>query len=201
MIEWVVPGVLVLLLFAAVYSASRANLLIRQVKKLETDLTELGTHLGEEVAEKIALESRALREEILTRLSSLDACVDRMATIETRLTEAGEREEDAPDPEATLDALRPLIREAVETLDGRIRAVTEHLAAAPSEGAAEIVTKALVERGFSDIVVTREAVSGDGTSRLTVEAKRDGMTYKGPVLLDGTQVASVRLKPAYPMFP
>jgi len=202
MIEWTLLGVSVAILVLAVFSATRANALFRRVKELETRLTELGDHLTEDVAEKVSMESQALRDEVGSRLGSLQECVDRMTAIETRLAGTAEREPEAvPDVEAlaeTLaDSVRPLIREALESLDGRIRSLAETRDAGV-EGA---VMKSLSERGFSDVVLTREATTAEGRTKVIVEARRDGMTYKGPVILDDGRVVEQRLSPSYSMFP
>jgi len=198
MIEWVILGVVLVVLVLAVFSTSRANALFRRVKELETRLTELGNHLSEDVAEKVSVESQALRDEVGSRLGSLQGCVDRMTTLETQWANAMEREPDAaPDAEALAEAVRPLIREAVESLDGRIRSLAE-----TREGSVdEAVLASLKERGFSDVVLTREATTADGRTKVIVEARRDGMTYKGPVILVGDRVIEQRLSPSYPMFP
>jgi len=201
MIEWGVLLVAVLVLGLVTFSALRANALYRRVRELETRLTELGDQLSEDVAEKISLESRALREEVGSRLGSFNACVERMTTIETQLARAVSREPEALSAEGLAEAVRPLIREAVESLEGRIRTLSEALRETGREGVEGAVMKSLAERGFVDVVLTRSATAEDGRTKVIVEARRDGMTFKGPVILDGTRVVEQRLSPSYPMFP
>ncbi|MEN8149088.1 MAG: hypothetical protein ABFS86_04650 [Planctomycetota bacterium] len=200
MFDWVILGGVVVVLVVAVWLATRADVLFRRVRELETRLTELGRGLGEEVAEKVSLESQALREEVANRLGAVQACVDRLETIEGRLKETIEGSGD-PDPKDLADAVRPLLREAVESIDGRLRQVTESLRAPSARAPDTPLARSLAERGFSDVVVAREATMEDGRTKVIVEARRDGMTFKGPVILDGDHVVEQRLAPAYPMFP
>jgi len=197
MFDWMILGGVTVVLIVTVWSAARARVLFRRVRELETRLTELGRGIGEEVAEKVYVESQALREEVASRLGSVQACVDRMSTIEDAL-QGGTG---GADPKELADAVRPLIREAVESIDSRLRQVSESVRTADRTSPDVVVLRTLAARGFSDVVVTRETAMDGGRTKVIVEARRDGMTFKGPVILDGDTVVEQRLTPAYPMFP
>ena len=69
------------------------------------------------------------------------------------------------------------------------------------EGETNALTRVLRDRGFTEVRMVDEPVSEDGRTKVLVEARRDGMVYKGPVFIDGDQVVEQRLSPSYPMFP
>ena len=92
-------------------------------------------------------------------------------------------------------------REAVESLDGRLRDMETSIEDGKEADSEDAINRVLAERGFSEVKIIEGPESAGGRIRLTVEARRDGMTYKGPVFLDGSKVVEQRLSPSYPMFP
>jgi hypothetical protein len=59
----------------------------------------------------------------------------------------------------------------------------------------------LGEDGFGQVAVLQGPAPDGDRFRVLVEARKEGMTYKGPVFLMGTEVVEHRLTPSYPMFP
>lgn len=199
--EWTIIGLLVGVLILELFAIARRSAMAGRIRRLETRVAEIGNQLGDEVAEKVSVESQALREEVVTRLTSLQSCADQMATFETRIEEMVRREPEPLDAESLAGMIRPLIREAVDSIDGRIRNVSDTIREVSEEAPEDAVVRALTDRGFKDVQIVGPAGEDGNRLRLFVEARRDGMTFKGPVFLDGSRVVEQRLSPAYPMFP
>jgi len=137
-------------------------------------------------------------EAALSSLVEKVAVLERLEVIEKTLDEALLREP----PEVHLEEqLKPMLDEAVSELDARLKSFTASLEKDRAETRSELVTRVLGDRGFSDVSIVRTTDAEDGASRLLVEARRDGMSFKGPVLVREGRVVEQKLRPSYPMFP
>lgn len=136
---------------------------------------------------------------LLDQVAVLERLVpERLGVIEKSIEDALSREA----PEIHIEEqLKPLLAEAVEDLDGRLKSFSASLEKDRTETRSELVTRVLGDRGFKEVVVVDTADTEDGTTRLIVEAKRDGMSFKGPVLISDGRVVEQKLRPSYPMFP
>jgi hypothetical protein len=101
------------------------------------------------------------------------------------------------------EEVEPLLREAMESLDGRLREILGTLAADRQEelGFAEVMKRGLADLGYGQVRIVAGPDWEGERILVRVEAKREGMTYKGSVYLDGNRVVEHRLSPAFPMFP
>jgi hypothetical protein len=132
------------------------------------------------------------------RLADLGARLDSLGGAVEELLR---REPEVPPPPRFAEEVGPLLEEAVDSLEARIREVIVSLESRRDEGVAESVERGLLERGFGEVrIVDGPSFEGERT-RVVVSARREGMTYKGAVLLSGRRIVDERLSPAYPMFP
>ena len=99
-----------------------------------------------------------------------------------------------------------LLRSAERSLAPGASASSTELVASPSaEAVGERVVNRLLVMGYDEVqVITRaekllELMHKDG--EVLVEARRDGVLYKGRVLLRGGRLSDVELNPAYSIFP
>ena len=99
------------------------------------------------------------------------------------------------------EEVEPLLREAVESLDGRLREIAAARAPEGEVDLAEAIARQLRDDGFTEVRIVQAPEPDGARSRAIVQARRDGMTYKGPVWLSGTRVKEHRLSSASPMFP
>ncbi len=134
----------------------------------------------------------ALRREVAEAAAALSAAIERLP-----------RPEPPPPPPRVrvAEEVAPLVREAVDVLSARLAALEATLAEERTETAAELVARLLAERGFSRVTFVEGPVREGDLLRAVVEARRDGMAFKGPVILEGREVLRENLRPAYPMFP
>ena len=179
--------------------------------ELTARVSEL-TVLEERVAEMVVLSKRIAGleglEKRLPDISGLEAqlstlversaTLDRLETMEQSLRMALEREPASIDLK---EQIRPMLIEVVESLDARLRNFTASLHQDQEESRGELLRRVLGERGFSEITVVSSAETDGGCSQVVVEAKRDGMSFKGPVLIEEGRVVEQKLRPSYPMFP
>jgi hypothetical protein len=95
----------------------------------------------------------------------------------------------------------PLLREVREILEARIAELRREVRERREEGVVEAIARALRARGFEGVEIVEGPEPDGARMRVTVEARRHGMTFKGPVLMEGSQVVDHGLKPATSMFP
>lgn len=127
---------------------------------------------------------------------------DRIDALRERVEEIGRREADAPPAGPRLaEEVGPLLEEAVDSLEARIRELAASLQSRRDEGIAAAIARELAGKGFADVeIVDGPAFEGERT-RVVVSARREGMPFKGVVFLSGQRIVEDRLSPAWPMFP
>jgi hypothetical protein len=134
----------------------------------------------------------------MAELGAKAAVLERLPAIEISLSQALSREPERIDLAADL---RSMLAETVESLDARLRSFTASLEKQRKETQNEMLARALGDRGFTEVIVVDATDDEGGRSRLIVEARRDGMSFKGPVLIEDGRVVEQKLRPSYPMFP
>ncbi len=134
----------------------------------------------------------------LSALFEKVAVLERLGAIEQSVEEALRREPLGDDLD---ERLKPILAEAVSDLDARLRSFIASLEKDRTETRSELLVRTLGDRGFSEVSIVTTAETEDGGSRLLVEAKKDGMSFKGPVLIFEGRVVEQKLRPSYPMFP
>ena len=177
---------LVLLIFVV----SRLGTLSRDGPEAPVDVDRI----REEVTRVVREESGAVREELEKRISKLGEHVEEVARIARGLVE---REPGRP----VAEELEPVLREAVESLDARIAELASAVVERRVETVSQTVTRILGEKGFTEVRIVDEPITEGARTRVLVNAKRDGMPYKGSVHLEDARVVEHRLAPSYPMFP
>jgi hypothetical protein len=175
--------------------------LAESVEARESEGGDLGKKIEEGATAPLRAEVGALREDLAERLEGFSAAIREVADGLAGLGEALDSLGPAEAPGRAAAEIEPLLREAVETLEARIREVSS---AHPGERVLtveESVSRVLGERGFTEVALVGEPERDGERTRVLVKARRDGMVYKGPVLLLGARVVEQRLRPSYPMFP
>ncbi len=174
---------------------------VSELSVLKERVSELAV-LSERIAGLEGLEKRlpdtSGLEAQLSTLVERSEMLERLETMEKALHETLDREPPSIDLKAQI---RPMLTEVVESLDARLRNFTASLHKDQEESMGERVRRVLGERGFSEVTVVSSADTEGGRSRVVVEAKRDGMSFKGPVLIEKGRVVEQKLRPSYPMFP
>ncbi|MHC4471057.1 MAG: hypothetical protein ACYTDY_08575 [Planctomycetota bacterium] len=150
--------------------------------------------LREEIARAVTEASSATRAEVDERLEELGGRVEEVARLVKSLLE---REPGT----SVAEELAPVLREAVDALDARINELSSAVVTRRVETVYQTVTRVLGEKGFSDVTILEEPTTDGERTRVLVNARRDGMTYKGSVHLEGASVVEQSLAPSYPMFP
>lgn len=126
---------------------------------------------------------------------------ERLDRIERMLREISEREPSESGPAQVAKEVQPLLRDATAAIEHQLRELHDVLASGAEQSTADLVNRALSRQGFSQVEMVSVPKSDGGRTSVAVEARRDGMTYKGTVVLDGTKVIEQQLSPSYPMFP
>jgi len=210
--EYVVLAALALLVLALISSRSGAR---RRMEELERSLARAreddAAANRERVAEaagdadrgrkELLAELEALEGRLGERLDGLAGLAERLEELGTAVADLAEKLERGGGRENVAEKVGPLLREAVESLDGRLRHMETSIEHGRETDSEDTLRRVLAERGFTEVRIIEGPESEGGRLRLTVEARRDGMTYKGPVFLDGSKVVEQRLSPSYPMFP
>jgi hypothetical protein len=171
---------------------------IRTNKEPGIGLAELQRTISEEVG--------VLQEELSARHDATDS---RLSELEISASKALAAREDDP---ALEERLSPMLAEVAERVEGCVRDAVAELDRRTEAAAVEVrrgsesasgspIERVLRNRGFTDIEVIGEPKPEGDFLRVVVEARRDGMAYKGPVILSGDEVLEQRLSPSYPMFP
>lgn len=199
---------LAILLLAAVLAVSIAALAVTiGVSRYARAQSERSNARGkriEEFGNKLLVTSGAeteLREFEERTASRLDRLERELRRIAAGLEELAAREPASQPVIRVGEEVEPLLREVIDVLEGRIRAVEAALSETQVESVPDAVRRALRERGFGEVAIL-EGPQPDGERfRVLVEARKEGMTFKGPVFLSGTNVVEQRLSPSYPMFP
>ncbi len=168
---------------------------------LKEQISELAV-LAERIAELESLvkqlpDTSGLEAQLLT-LVEKSAVLDRLSTMEKSLETALEREPPSIDLK---EQIKPMLTEVLEGLEARLRNFTASLHQDQEESRGALLRRVLGERGFFQVAVVSSTETEDGRSRVVVEAKRDGMSFKGPVLIEAGRVVEQKLRPSYPMFP
>ena len=178
------------------------------MRKLETGIEALGAPRDEEVAriEKTLVDEVArIEKALVVRIEALEAVVREVAARPEPETPPAPAGEDIG--LAVREALEPLslrmaqIEDALKPVGGRLAAIEGALRDGRVESVEDALVRVLEDRGFRDVVVLEGPVPDGDRSRMLVEARRDGMAYKGPVFLAGGKVVEQRLNPSFPMFP
>lgn len=178
------------------------------VEPLRADLKSLGAPRDDELA-RIENEGVARIEAALSgRIDGLETVVRELGVA----VSAAREDSVAPPPGAAFGALvrevvEPLtaraarIEDALEPVATRLAAIEVALRDGRVEGVEDALVRVLKDRGFRDVVLLEGPAPDGERSRILVEARRDGMAYKGPVFLVGGKVVEQRLNPSFPMFP
>lgn len=106
-----------------------------------------------------------------------------------------------PMPLRVAEEIGPLVREAAQALHVRLDELAETVREVREESVPDQVARVLAAAGFAEVAVLSGPRPDGDRTRVLVEARREGMTFKGPVWLRGGRVVERRLSPAYPMFP
>jgi vacuolar-type H+-ATPase subunit I/STV1 len=172
---------------------------VGKVNRIEGELRRLAAKLEEPRPDLLTPVSRV--EEQLAGLGEKLDMLDhrnRLQEIEEALKAASSREFPVV---RVAEEVEPLIKEAVESLDARLRELAASLKEDRRETRTELLTRVLNDRGFRDVTVVEVTEEEGGRARVSVEARRDGMTFKGPVTIENGRVVEQKLTPSYPMFP
>ena len=164
---------------------------VSELAALKAGLDEL-EGLGERLPDAAKLEAQ------LTTLVERSAMLDRLESMEEKLSLALETDPASVNLE---EQLKPVLGEVIESLDARLRNFTASFRNDREESRCELLRRVLGERGFTEVSVVTTTEDEDGRFRMVVEAKRDGMSFKGPVLIEAGRVVEQKLRPSYPMFP
>jgi hypothetical protein len=190
--------ILIVVLLAFVVVAGAATLLL--LRSLRADVRSLRDRIEENagkeqppdpagpVADAVGERVALARDAVLERLDSVRGLVEELAGREPAVPNVAEEVE-------------PLLGDVVDALEARVRRAVEDLEHAREGGVAEALARELREDGFREVRILAEPAYEGERTRVVVAARREGMTYKGPVYLRGSRVEEHRLSPSYPMFP
>ncbi len=173
------------------------------------------------VLQRIALleqrmQSQVRAEDLARSLDPLRAALDRVAVeVQSTLEEMRAARGAGGDPEersARHSDLKPLL-EQQQKISSDLAAVNERLAridrALGKEGESLDrqaisfrVQRSLEDEGFSAVFVAEPGEPTEsGGLRLLVEARKDGVSYKGAAMVEQGRVQSLTIRPAYQVFP
>jgi hypothetical protein len=112
------------------------------------------------------------------------------------------REELGADLGGKLEALAPPEPEPQPEPEPEPEPEDEPEAGPAAEDLEAAVARSLGERGFREVAVVEGPTPVEGDrEKLVVEARRDGMTYKGVVIVSAGRVVEQRLSSSHTMFP
>lgn len=157
----------------------------------------------------LALRALGLLTEIRSAQARLDRLDDLTATVERWVSQR--QEVDLGRIEHGLASLRDgqarfeaSVLGLVETLTADRPVELTPIASAPRADLAERIWNRLLAQGYTQIeIITGRvelgAIEDDGV--VQVEARRDGVVYKGAVRIQGGRIVDLALQPAFTMFP
>jgi hypothetical protein len=171
-----------LILVWVIYIGFRVRDLLRAVRESRSPETAPNEGpSGEQIARMIHDESTALLEEVGRRLDDLSGRVEEVARMARGFLDS------EPGDSVSVE-VEPMLREAVERLDARLDELASAVVERRVETLGQTVSRVLSEKGFVDVSVLGEPATEGDRTQVLVTARRDGMTYKGSVHLEGAKV-------------
>jgi hypothetical protein len=143
----------------------------------------------------------------LEALGDLPARLDRLETKLEALRPAADASAEPPPVEVRLeiaDDLRDAVREAVRDLERDLKKILRVTGRTRAERVGTMIRLRLLEEGYTAIRITGglpRTRSGRARVRVPVDAERDGLRFRGVVVMRGNEIEETRLGPEHRMFP
>jgi hypothetical protein len=159
------------------------------------------------------------RLEALTRLSALEKLgnlevlallPDRLDRLEERLAALLLAEENPAAPPAVnvqveiADDLREAVRSAIHEVERDLKKILRATGRTRAEQLGSRISRRLLDEGYTSVRITGglpRTRSGRALVRVPVDAERDGLRFRGVVVMRGNEIEETRLSPEHRMFP
>ena len=140
----------------------------------------------------VYLRTRRL-EELLKGLGTLEELSQELRRLRERL------------PQTDLKPVEDLLRgihESVRSNEVAVRQLLEQLRPHPETELRGVIERSFAKQGYGEVRIRSDLTRiGAGPQRLQVEVTREGVAYKGFVVVQGGNVVDSRLLPTYEVFP
>jgi len=154
---------------------------------------------------------RLSKLDALDRLDALESLVglpDRLDRLEAKLESLRPPEGTAPTPVTVsvelADDLREAVRSAVKELEKDLKKILRVTGRTRADRMGTLISRRLLDEGYSNVRITGGLPgtrSGKAPVRVPVDAERDGLRYRGVVVMRGDEIEETRLSPEHLMFP